>query len=134
MQMSGFVALLVAVVVGRLLNERAYRTLGSEEKLRLMDGFSKTRAYSMIPLLVLIGGYWCLATQTSLNKLTLSVVYFVLLIVYVVVRSVWNQVKLAQLGMPADYQRKFTITQVVSLLGIAWFLSLIHISEPTRPY
>ena len=121
MQMSGFVALLVAVVVGRLLNERAYRTLGSEEKLRLMDGFSKTRAYSMIPLLVLIGGYWYLATQTSLNKLTLSVVYFVLLIVYVVVRSVWNQVKLAQLGMPADYQRKFTITQVVSLLGVAWF-------------
>ena len=121
MQMSGFVALLVAVVVGRLLNERAYRTLGSEEKLRLMDGFSKTRAYSMIPLLVLIGGYWYLATQTSLNKLTLSVVYFVLLIVYVVVRSVWNQVKLAQLEMPADYQRKFTITQVVSLLGVAWF-------------
>ena len=121
MQVSGFVVLLVAVVVGRLLNERAYRTLGSEEKLRLMDGFSKTRAYSMIPLLVLIGGYWYLATQTSLNKLTLSVVYFVLLIVYVVVRSVWNQVKLAQLEMPADYQRKFTITQVVSLLGIAWF-------------
>lgn len=121
MQMSGFVVLLVAVVVGRLLNERAYRTLGSEEKLRLMDGFSKTRAYSMIPLLVLIGGYWYLATQTSLNKLTLSVVYFVLLIVYVVVRSVWNQVKLAQLEMPADYQRKFTITQVVSLLGVAWF-------------
>lgn len=121
MQMSGFVVLLVAVVVGRLLNERAYRTLGSEEKLRLMDGFSKTRAYSMLPLLVLIGGYWYLATQTSLNKLTLNVVYFVLLIVYVVVRSVWNQVKLAQLEMPADYQRKFTITQVVSLLGVAWF-------------
>ena len=52
MQLSGFVVLLIAVVVGRLLNERAYRTLDSEEKLRLMDGFSKTRAYSMLLLLI----------------------------------------------------------------------------------
>ena len=121
MQLSGFVVLLIAVVVGRLLNERAYRTLDSEEKLRLMDGFSKTRAYSMLPLLLLIGGYWYLMTQTPLDRLTLNVVYFVLLIIYVVARSVWNQMKLVQLEMPSNYQRKFTITQVVSLLGVAWF-------------
>ena len=121
MQLSGFVVLLIAVVVGRLLNERAYRALDSEEKLRLMDGFSKTRAYSMLPLLLLIGGYWYLMTQTPLDRLTLNVVYFVLLIIYVVARSVWNQMKLVQLEMPSNYQRKFTITQVVSLLGVAWF-------------
>ena len=121
MQLSGFVVLLIAVVVGRLLNERAYRTLDSEEKLRLMDGFSKTRAYSMLPLLLLIGGYWYLMTQTPLDRLTLNVVYVVLLIIYVVARSVWNQMKLVQLEMPSNYQRKFTITQVVSLLGVAWF-------------
>ena len=60
-------------------------------------------------------------TQTPLDRLTLNVVYFVLLIIYVVARSVWNQMKLVQLEMPSNYQRKFTITQVVSLLGVAWF-------------
>ena len=75
----------------------------------------------MLPLLLLIGGYWYLMTQTPLDRLTLNVVYFVLLIIYVVARSVWNQMKLVQLEMPSNYQRKFTITQVVSLLGVAWF-------------
>jgi len=73
MQMSGLIVLLVAIVVSRMLSERGYRTLDADAKLRLMDGFSKTRSYSMIPLLVLIGAYWCLMTQTSMNKQSLNV-------------------------------------------------------------
>ncbi len=121
MQMSGFVVLLVAIVASRILNERGYRRLGSEAKLRLMDGFSKTRAYSIIPLLILIGMYWYLMTQTSVNKQALNIGYFGLLFVYVVVRSILNQVKLTQLDMPADYRQMFTIAQIVSFLGVAWF-------------
>jgi len=121
MQMSGFVALLAAIVASRMINERGYRLLDSDAKLRLMDGFSKTRSYSMIPLLILIAAYWYLITQTSLDKQLLNIGYFGLLIVYVVVRSILNQTKLTQLAMPADYRRMFSIGQVVSFLGIAWF-------------
>lgn len=53
MEMSGFVALLAAIVASRFINESGYRKLEPEQKLRLMDGFSRTRAYSMIPLLTL---------------------------------------------------------------------------------
>lgn len=121
MQMSGIVALLVAMVASRIINERGYRTLDPDLKLRLMDGFSKTRSYSMIPLLALIAAYWYLMTQTSVNKQFLNVGYFGLLTIYVVVRSILNQTKLVQLDMPADYRRMFTIAQVVSFLGVAWF-------------
>ncbi|HQX51917.1 MAG TPA: hypothetical protein PLY87_05125 [Planctomycetaceae bacterium] len=75
----------------------------------------------MIPLLILIAAYWYLITQTSLDRQLLNIGYFGLLIVYVVVRSILNQTKLTQLAMPADYRRMFSIGQVVSFLGIAWF-------------
>ena len=121
MQMSGFVVFFVAIVVSRIISERGYRTLDSEEKVRLMDGFSKIRSYALIPVLVLVGGYWFLMTQTSVNKQSLSVVYFGLMIVYLIVRCVVNHVKLTQLDLPNDYRRMFTIAQVVSMLGIGWF-------------
>lgn len=125
MQMSGFVVLLAAIVASRMISERGYRALDSDEKLRLMDGFSKTRSYSMIPLLILIAAYWYLMTQTSMDKSILNVAYFGLLIIYVVVRSILNQAKLTQLEMPAGYRRMFSIAQVVSFLGVAWFFFAI---------
>ena len=125
MQMSGFVVLLAAIVASRMISERGYRALDSDEKLRLMDGFSKTRSYSMIPLLILIAAYWYLMTQTSMDKSILNVAYFGLLIIYVVVRSILNQAKLTQLEMPAGYRRMFSIAQVVSFSGVAWFFFAI---------
>jgi hypothetical protein len=121
MQISGFVALFVSMIVSRILNERAYQKLGSDEKLRLMDGFSKSRAYSLVPLLVLIAAFWVLLTQTGLDRQLISIGYFAALIVYVLVRSVMNQRKLISLGMPAEYRQMFTLAQVLSFVGLAWF-------------
>ena len=127
MFISGVFVLFAAIVIGRVIHERAFRALDSEAKLRLMDGFSRSRAYSMVPVLILIGAYWYLRSHSSLDHGLLSVAYFGLLIVYIVVRSLWNQVKLAQLDMPAEYRRMFTIAQVVSLLGVAWFFfAVLH--------
>jgi hypothetical protein len=113
--------LFVSMIVSRILNERAYQKLGSDEKLRLMDGFSKTRAYSLVPLLVLIAAFWVLLTQTGLDRQLISIGYFAALIVYVLVRSVMNQRKLISLGMPAEYRQMFTLAQVLSFVGLAWF-------------
>lgn len=121
MQVSGVIALLVGMVASRLLNERGYRQLSAEEKVRLLDGFSGVRAYSLIPLLVLVGVLWLLTSQTQIDKQYLLFGYFSLLVVYVIAQVIFNQRKLSQLDMPAGYRQLFTLSQVVSCLGIAWF-------------
>jgi len=121
MEISGFIALFAAIIVSRIINERGFLTLSDEEKVRLMDGFSKFRAYAMIPLLVLIGGYYLLITKTEMDKGILSIGYFGLLIAFVVVRSVFIHKKLATMNLPAIYRRHFILAQVISLTGVAWF-------------
>ena len=121
MQRSGYVALLGAIVLSRIISERGYRKLDAEQKIRLMDGFSTARAYSMIPLLLLIAVFWLLTTQTNIDKPYLTIGYFGLLAAYVIARVILNQRKLTQLNLPTDYHRMFTIAQVVSFLGVAWF-------------
>ena len=121
MQFSGFIALLVAIVISRFINERGYRTLGPDEKLRLMDGFSATRMYSMVPLLALVAAFWFLVTKTEVNKQVVTIAYFGLLAIYVVVRTILNQKKLTTLEMPQQYRRSFMIAQAISFVGVAWF-------------
>ena len=121
MQLSGFIALIAAIVTSRFISERAYRELDSKQKLRLMDGFSSTRMYSMVPLLILVAAFWYVTTKTEIDKSLVTTGYFGLLIAYVVVRTVLNQRKLLSLEMPAEYQKMFTIAQAISLAGVAWF-------------
>ena len=120
MEMSGFVAILAAVVISRYINETGYRKLEPDQKLRLMDGFSRTRAYSMIPLLALVGAFWFLMTRTKIDRNLISAAYFGLLITYIVARIILNQRKLTELDMPDHYKKTFTIAQVVSFCGVAW--------------
>lgn len=125
MQVSGFIALIFAIVVSRFISKRAYRELDSDQKLRLMDGFSSTRMYSMVPLLILVAAFWYLTTKTQLDKSLITTAYFVLLMVYVVGRTVLNQRKLLALEMPVPYRRMFMTAQAVSLVGVAWFFYTI---------
>ena len=125
MEISGFVALFAAIILSRIIGERGYRRLSDDEKLRLMDGFSKARAYALIPLLILIGVYWLLLTKTGIDRNLLTIFYFALLIGWVLLRTVLNQRKLAALDLPPAYRRTFTVAQVISLLGLAWFFYAI---------
>jgi hypothetical protein len=121
MQISGFIVLLTGIILSRTINERGYRKLNAEQKIRLMDGFSTTRAYSMIPLLLLIAAFWFLNSETNIDKQILTAGYFGLLLVYIIARVVLNQRKIAQLELPGEYTRMFTLAQVVSFIGVAWF-------------
>ncbi len=125
MNSPAIIVLLVAVVVSRIISERGYRKLDSEDKVRLMDGFSQKRMYSMLPLLALIVLYWFLSTQTEYGGQLLTIVYFGLLVLYVIVSAVINQRILTRLQMPKDYCRLFSVTQVISFCGIAWFFYAI---------
>ena len=125
MQISGFIVLLTGIILSRIINERGYRKLNAEQKIRLMDGFSTTRAYSMIPLLLLIAAFWFLNSETNIDKQILTAGYFGLLLVYIIARVVLNQRKIAQLELPGEYTRLFTLAQVVSFIGVAWFFFAI---------
>jgi hypothetical protein len=120
MAISGYVALLAGIIVSRIINERGYRTLSADEKVRLMDGFSGQRAYSLIPLVILIAVYYFLS-RSAINQTVLAGCYFGLLAIYVVTLTILNHRKMKALAMPNTYRTYFAISQAASMLGIAWF-------------
>jgi hypothetical protein len=132
MEASGFVALLVAMAASRIINERAMRSLTPEQKVRLIDGFSGARAYSLIPLVLLVGAFWLLSSRPEVDKKYLAIGYFSLLILFVIVQVAFSQRKLGQLDLPQNYRRMFSLAQVVSCLGAAWFFFVMATMSPWR--
>ena len=118
---SGFIVLIATVIASRIINERGYKHLSAEEKVRLMDGFSKARAYAMIPAFIVIGGYFIIIKNTDMDRGVLTMVYFGLLILYVVIRTILNHKKMCELNMPDNYRKLFSLSQIISLIGVAWF-------------
>ena len=49
-----FCGVIGAVVISRILTEKAIRRLSGEERKRLFDSFSRLRMWNMLPLLILL--------------------------------------------------------------------------------
>lgn len=121
MEISGYIALLLAFLVGRIANERGLHYLNDKEKVRLLDGFSKARSYGTLPVLVLVAIYFLLLSQTHLSRSVLTICYFVFLIGIIVARTILSHKKFKMLEIPTSYQKCFLIGQLISLAGLAWF-------------
>lgn len=118
-QTAGLVFMLVGMVASRIINERAYRRLTSEEKLRLMDGFSSTRAYSLIPLFIGLGAYWLLLSQSNIDRASLTIFFVAAFIAYIVLRLFLNYRMLGRLDLPDHYRSSYVLSQGVALAGTA---------------
>lgn len=125
MQMSGYIALFASLVLSRIINERAVQKLTPDEKVRLMDGFSRSRAYSLVPILIAMIAFWYLMTHTEIHRGLLAIGYFCGLFIFVLVHAILNQRKLERLSMPAEYRKLFTLSQIISVGGMAWFFYIM---------
>lgn len=129
MEISGYIVLLCAVVLSRYLTETSFRALDDQDKLRLMNGFSRSRAFGLVPILIIIGLYFYLIRNSEFDRDLITVAYFATLALYVLVRLVMNQRKLTALAMPPAYRRGFLFAQLISFIGVAWCFFAISSSR-----
>ena len=113
--------MVATVIIANFLNRRAFNILSPEEQHRLLCDFTSARRYSMIPVFVIVVIYLILLIQTKIDRTLLSIGFFSALFLVVVFRSIWNHVQLVRLEMPPEYRSRYTIVQIVSMFGIAWF-------------
>jgi hypothetical protein len=124
----GIVIFLLLIVVSRFLNERAIRTLNSEEKVKLIDSFSNMRKYNLIPIIVLIGLFFFLTSYFPEFYLTIIISYFGLLIIFVIITSLRTFKKLHKLELPAIYIKRYIVSMIVQYFGLSILFTSIILS------
>lgn len=111
-----------AILVSRIIQERAVRKLKPEDIARLVTAFSGTRLLNLVPLAVLGAGYFWTAKHGGFLVLLGTVLIALLLMIGL---QIATHRKLRALEVPVDYRRAVLMASCVGWLGIIGFVGLL---------
>jgi hypothetical protein len=121
----GLVDMCGCVLGGRIMLERALRLLSAEQKVKMLDSFSRSR---VTYIAAAFGAMILYAVVQSLG-VSVEASYFAALILPLVVLMAWSHVssvrRLRALAIPDAYVRTFQRSRALGYVGIATFLVLV---------
>jgi len=123
--MIAFIVLLVFILVARMLNEKANKTLSSEKKVELIDLFSKNRITSLIIIIVVFLLYFLVLRNELLPPKLTMIIYIGVLALYIIYYTVTTHRKLTAHEFPDSYVKRYLQSSVVRMVGILVFFLLI---------
>ena len=103
------------------------KILSSDEKARLLDGFSNMRKYYLIPIILLIGVFFLINEFFPELHFYTFIIYLILLIIFIIITSIITFKKLILLKLPNAYIKKFTCSRILQYAGIVILFSSIII-------
>lgn len=121
----GMAVFLAAIIVSRIVQERALRKLSTEEKGQLVEAFSGLRLFSLIPLAALAGLYFLMMSLEALTSTLLLTIFLPATVLFSVVMQVLIHRRLRSLSLHPDYVRAYAIGR--GLFLAAFILLLLSI-------
>ena len=121
----GILVYACALVINRVLGERALKRLTSEEKVKLLDSFAGHRIYSTVAMFILILVFFIVAKASPDFYQTLTWIFFGLLIVMSIGSTLFTYTKLKSSSAPQHYMNNFFVRCVVYYAGLVTLLVTI---------
>ena len=118
----GFLAFACAVVINRLLGERALKQLSPDEKAKLLDSFSGHRIFSVVAMLIVVLAFFAASRAWPASGQLVVWGLFILLVLMSIGNGLFAFVKLRKLSAPKAYISNFAIRSVVYYCGMVILL------------
>jgi len=111
------VIFVVTILLSRYINSKAIKKLSMEKKAELIDTFSGFSVWSIVPLLVIIGGFY-FAVDYMGNYLLYLALLLLVSVIYVVALQVYIYKKLKNMDYPMSYIKQYILSVVVRFVGL----------------
>jgi hypothetical protein len=113
----GMVGMLAGLITNRALSERATRLLSAEEKLILLDNFSRLRAFGAVPLALIALIFLAIGRLPVTIFLPCYFTTWALLGTFVTWQSIYVHRRLRELDISESYRSALTRAQWYSKAG-----------------
>jgi hypothetical protein len=114
------VVLFAAIVISRIITERALKRLSSDDKARLLDSFSGYRIFNSALLLGLFI-VWLVTIEFLPHwRYTLTVIFVLSFLAVSAAISVLSYRKMKGLGLPADYIKSCLLGLAIQYVGVGF--------------
>ncbi len=121
----GLIVFVVAYILGRIISERALNTLSESDKVKLLDGFSRYRIFSLIGVVALVVLHYILRDSMPNNYFASLPAFVGFLVLYLLASSVYAFRKLRSIEMPDVYINRFLLSTLVQYVGIFVFFGFL---------
>ncbi|MGH9752182.1 MAG: hypothetical protein ACREA2_05305 [Blastocatellia bacterium] len=120
------VILFSAIVISRIITERALKRLNSEDKARLLDSFSGYRIFNSA-LLLGVFIIWFVADKYSPHwRSTLTIIFALSFLGVSAAISILSYRKMKGLNLPAGYIKSYLLSLAIQYLGVGFvFIPLL---------
>ena len=119
-----FMVLLVSIFLARVINERSYKTISTEQKARLIDLFSRSRIVGFAIIIVLIAFLFLVPRWGVLSITATLTVYIASLLIYFAAFTVYSFRVLRRNGYERPFIRLYSLSVIVRFAGLAVFFGL----------
>ncbi len=121
----GIFVFIATWVLGRILSERALKTLTENERGKLLKGLSKYRIFSLIGVIVLVVLYYSTQAISPNSYFTGLPIFVGSLVLYLLGSSIFAYKKLKDLEMPDQYVNQFLVSTLIQYVGIFVFFGFL---------
>ncbi|MDX6614617.1 MAG: hypothetical protein QOD75_3803 [Blastocatellia bacterium] len=119
----GLIALVAAVIISRVIMEKALKRLRPDEKAKLLDAFSGYRIYNYAVILILMVFYFGAMRYFPESASAIAPMFLILFLLVTITISVLSYRKLKGLGLPPQYVKNYLISLAVQYAGIAFLFA-----------
>lgn len=109
---------IIALIISKVLSEKALKELPEKKKIELVDKFSNMRIYSILSIFIVLGGLYYAVKNTDINSKQLIYLYYSFPFIYMLITQTYIYKKLLHLDFPQSYIKKFILSQIVIAIGI----------------
>lgn len=113
---------IAAMIVCRILQERALRRLSTDAKGRLVEAFSDYRMIALLPLAAAAGLYFLMTGLDALTATTVTMLFVPASLAFAAVMQVLVYRKLRALEVDREYLRTYSVCRAVMLVAFVVLL------------
>ncbi len=122
--MIAFIVLLVFILIGRAINEKANKKLEQDKKAALIDLFAGGRIYTFGILIGIIALYFAAIKWQLIDPLLAYIFYLIALLVFLIVNGYSSYKKLQVNQFPEFYIKSFILSTTIRFIGLIIFVTL----------
>ncbi len=119
----GIAVFFISIIFSRIISEKAFIQLSQEQKISIVDSFSKMRTYNLIPIGTILLAFFLLEKYISLNSI--GVFSFLAALSAFLIFFQWLSVrKLKKLDLPEKYIKKYFISRLIIMSGFIFWIAI----------
>ena len=125
--MFGFIMLMIAILISRIVSEKALKKLDADQRSLLIDQFSSQRIWSLGLIIVIVAGYFLALKTNTFQPLTMLALYLLVIAVFMLIQVKIALKKLHDVSIDRDYIRAYKLSTTIRAIGILLFFIILFI-------